>query len=96
MTELVVTDVRLTTCDPKSRRRGLLGYLTFMLNGALRFDGVALRRTAAGQLSLTFPARRDRQGNDHPYVRPVDQGVRSEIERQVFAILDPRPMRCSS
>jgi len=61
--------------------------LTFRLNQAIRIDGVALRRTTEGKLTLSFPARRDSAGQQHAYVRPLDNDVRRQIERQVLRAL---------
>ena len=66
---------------------GHLGYVSFLLAGRVRVDGVTLRRTADGRLTLTFPARRDRHGGEHPYVRPIDDATRVAIERAVFEAL---------
>ncbi len=84
---ITVSGVELTHSAPPDALKGLLGWLRFDVNGALRLDGVALRRTREGTIALTFPARRDRQGRDHPLVRPLDSEARAAIERQVLAAL---------
>jgi hypothetical protein len=81
-----ITAVRLTAASFEQSRTGLVGYLTFRY-GRLRVDSVVLRVAADGRPRLTFPARRDRDGREHPFVRPVDQEARQEIERAVFAAL---------
>jgi hypothetical protein len=65
----------------------LLGWVTFELDGTLRLDGIALRRTLAGDVRLSDPQRVDRQGREHPYIRPVDDAARREVERQVLQAL---------
>ena len=65
---------------------GLLGYVGLRL-GDLCLDGLTLRRTTYGELRLSYPARRDRSGRDHPLVRPVDDAARRVIEAQVFEAL---------
>ena len=83
-------DVRVTsfTSAPADEvRDGLLGWVGLLVNGRLQLDGVALRRTRAGRLRLSFPIRRDRAGREHPVVHPVHAAARSEIERAVFAAL---------
>ena len=62
-----------------------MGFLR--LDATLRLDGLALRRTADGRLSLSFPARRDTAGKQHPYLRPVDDAARRDIEHQIFTAL---------
>jgi len=64
-------------------RAGLLGYLS-VFYGALILDGITLRRTAEGRLTLSFPARTDRSGNRHAYFRPVDDEARQQIERELL------------
>ena len=62
----------------------MIYYVSAVLNGALRLDGLALRRTAGGRLMVSFP----RRGNGRFAVFPIDQRSRREIERQVLAALD--------
>lgn len=87
MTDLHVTDVRLTPAGPRDRDTGLLGYIELVLNGTLALDGVTLRCTAAGRRYLSFPARTDRAGERHHYARPLGEGARLELERQVLEAL---------
>lgn len=82
-----IHDVAFTPVGPRDRARGLLGYVRCRLGG-LRLDGLALRRTADGRRTLTFPVRRDRSGREHAYFSPVDARARVWIEEQIFAALD--------
>lgn len=66
---------------------GLLGFVALELPSGLVLDGVALRRTSRGRLCLSFPERRDSRGRRHPYIRPVDDRARRELEAEVFAAL---------
>ena len=85
-----VADVRFTPAPQADVRRGLLGFVSFRI-GQLRIDGVTVRRTSDGRLALSFPAHRDRLGRDHAYIRPLEDAVRRQIERQVLsAIFIPR------
>ena len=86
-----VTDVRLTRASWPDQQRGLLGWVSLVLDDALALDGVALRRTRDGRRTLSFPARRDREGRQHPYVRPLSTEARSAIERQVLDALGLGP-----
>lgn len=76
----VRTWVRGTADD---ERTGLLGYLS-VFYGDVVLDGITLRRTANGRFALSFPQRRDNQGRAHPYIRPVDDDARREIEAQIL------------
>ncbi len=87
MSALQVTDVYLTPARPRERDTGLLGYIEFVPNGTVALEGVTLRRTAAGRRYLCYPARTDRAGGRHPYVRPLGERVRRDLECQVLRAL---------
>lgn len=67
-------------------RKGLLGYLAVEY-GDLVLDGITLRRTAQGRITLSFPARTDSSGRRHAYVRPVDDQARQTIENAILPLL---------
>ncbi len=81
-----IDDVRFASASPEDQRSGLVGFLSFRL-GPLRIDGVALRKTSAGRTTLSFPARTDRAGERHHFLRPIDNEARREIEGQVLTAL---------
>ncbi len=62
---------------------GLLGYLS-VTYGDLVLDGIVLRRTSEGRFALSFPARTDRAGKRHSYIRPVDDAARQAVERELL------------
>ncbi len=78
-----------TAGTDEDRRTGLLGFVALQL-GPLAFDGVTVRKTAAGRLTLSFPSRTDRAGRRHPFIRPLDDDARREIETDVFWQLGER------
>ncbi len=84
---LLVSGEIFTAAPPQLRKTGLLGWVTFVIGHALQFDGVAVRRTRNGRLTLSFPVRHDSTGRQHSIVRPTDAAARREIESQVFAAL---------
>lgn len=84
---LRVSQVRFSPSTSVDREAGMLGWLSLVLNDAIKFDGISLRRTRDGRLTLSYPVRRDRLGNEHSIVMPLDDEVRVEIERQVFLAL---------
>jgi DNA-binding cell septation regulator SpoVG len=84
---IVITDVQFTPTSAYHRHSGLLGFLRCVVNGALAIDGITLRRTYVGDLILSFPERRSKEGKKHPIVYPRSQDARDEIERQVMAEL---------
>ncbi len=67
-------------------RTGLLGYLS-VTYGDLILDGIVLRRTADSRFALSFPARTDRSGRRHSYIRPVDDEARRRIEAVILGEL---------
>ena len=73
----------------EDRRGGLLGYLALQF-GPLALDGVTVRKTAQGKLTLSFPSRTDRAGRRHPLIRPLDDQARLEIEAEVLWQLGER------
>ena len=68
-------------------RTGLLGWVSCVVNDTLILDGLTLRRTQAGKLTLSYPDRRDGSGRQHHYLRPVDDRARRDIESQILAKL---------
>lgn len=71
-------------------RTGLLGYLS-VVYGDLILDGIVLRRTADSRFALSFPARTDKSGRRHSYIRPASDDVRQEIERELLWQLGELP-----
>ena len=79
-------DIRLRTWVRGSDddiRSGLLGYVS-VYYGDLILDGITVRRTAEGRMTLSFPQRRDGRGRSHPLFRPIDDGARLRIEKAIF------------
>lgn len=71
-------------------RSGLLGYISVEY-GTLILDGICLRRSAAGRFILSFPARTDRAGRRHSYIRPADDAARKAIEHEILVQLGQHP-----
>ncbi len=86
--KLLVTGTKFTAASERDELTGLLGFVSVVVNGAIRLDGITVRRTLDGRLTLSFPSRRGRDGERHAYIRPVDDAVRMAIERQVLAAID--------
>ena len=89
MRDPLVTDITMVPAPPSDRRRGLLAFLSFTV-GKLRLDGVAVRRTRSGEIVLSFPKRRDRNGLERSLVRPTDAEARRRITFEVLKALDLR------
>lgn len=87
MTHPLVTDVRITAAVRQDQGKGLMAFVSATIAGVLVIDGLTVRRTMGGQFRLSFPARRDRQGLEHPYYRPLDREAGRAIEEAVLAAL---------
>lgn len=90
MHDIELDRVVLTPTPAAARLAGHLGYVAFRINRRVQIDGVTLRRTADGEYTLSFPARKDGAGRVHYLVNPVDAETRDTIERQVFEALGLR------
>ena len=86
MTNIKVTNVRFILAPPQYAAKGLIGWATAEINRAIAIV-TGVRRTRDGRLTLSFPARTDREGRQYDQAWPVDQHSRTSIERQVFAAL---------
>jgi hypothetical protein len=73
--------------SPEHAERGLLGWVSFDLNDALRIEGVAVRRKLEGGYTLSFPARREIRRRKSFYVRPLDEHTRLQLEQQILSAL---------
>ena len=86
-------DVRVRSwvrASDEDQRSGLLGYLS-VTYGDLVLDSIVLRRTADGRYALSFPARTDRSGKRHSYIRPADDQARQAIEAELLWQLGEMP-----
>lgn len=86
-TQVKISNVSLKAATEKDCNSGLLGWISCVLDDTVKIDGITLRRTLDNRIVLSFPERRDAAGQNHPYVRPLGDGARRHIERQVFAAL---------
>ncbi len=82
-----VSEVRFTPSTRRDRDSGLLGFVSCVLNDAIKLDGITLRRTRDGKLTLSYPSRRDRRDVEHFIIAPLGDAVRLAVERQVFEAL---------
>ena len=82
--KIVITDVRFVAAEERDVERGLIGFVSAKLNHSLQIDGLALRRTRDGRLTISFPARRDTAGRQHHFLRPLNDQIRREIEEQIL------------
>ncbi len=84
---LEFTEIQFTLAPEREFERGLLGWVSCIVNGTLRLDGITVRRTLRGRLTLSFPAKPGLTGAQFFYVRPLDDQARREVERQILAAI---------
>jgi hypothetical protein len=87
---MIVSATRYTPASDQMARTGMLGWVSFLLDGQVRISGVGVRRTRSGRLALSFPCRDDGAGLRWTYVAPIDDRTRIELERQVLEQLGER------
>jgi DNA-binding cell septation regulator SpoVG len=87
MSPFRITGIRFRPASGIDERGGLLGWSSFLLNDAVLLNSVAVRRTRAGDYTLAFPTRRDRQGIEHPIAAPISHDAHRAIEALVLADL---------
>jgi DNA-binding cell septation regulator SpoVG len=90
--DILISDVRFTAAPETLRGTGLRGWASCRLNDLLNLQGLAIRRTRNGDITISFPRRKDEYGTEHQYFEPVNASVRLEIERQVLEAIDLRSM----
>ena len=88
MGSFVVTEARLTRAPAIDQAQGLIGYLKVVLSGGLALDGLTLRRTRDGRLTVSFPSRRDAAGRERFFIRPITNQAQLDVEAQILVLLD--------
>jgi len=78
-------DLSVVDAAPAEQERGLLAYVALTLPGDLRLDGLTLRRTTDGRLTVSIPDRRTPSGERRPILRPLTPAARAEFEAAVIA-----------
>ena len=79
-----VSEVRFAPAPEHLRPTGVVGWSSFTLDGCLRLEGVAVRRSTQGRTYLSYPMRDDGWGKRWQYMRPLDGETGRDIERQVL------------
>jgi hypothetical protein len=81
---ILVSGVSFIASSSDEQQSGLLGWISATLNGKLRVDSIALRRTLDGRLAFSWPHRRDGSGRRHAILRPLNRSAQVEVERQLL------------
>ncbi len=85
--QVKITEVHFVNASNADVERGLLGWTSCVINDALRIDGITVRRTLSGDITVSFPARTDGWGQKHSILRPLNDRVRRELEHQILRAL---------
>ena len=81
---MTISGVHYTPAPDHLVATGLLGWASFLIDGQLRINGVTVRATRGGRLTLSYPVKDDGYGRRWPYVQPIDDAARVALERQVI------------
>jgi DNA-binding cell septation regulator SpoVG len=84
-----IGSVRFQRASHSQRRRGLEGWVSFILDDHLVVDGLALRLSPTNRYSFSWPARKDTDGRLHHHIRPLNEQSRDAIEGELLAQLFP-------
>ena len=81
---LEVRDVGIVLAPPSQESEGLMAWARIRL-GPLIVSGLAVRRTGAGAITVTYPARKDQRGTLHREVTVADPDLDRLIRVAVIA-----------
>jgi DNA-binding cell septation regulator SpoVG len=79
-----ISNIRFTPAQARDVASGLLGFVSCIIDDRLYLDGITVRRTADGRVALSFPERRTSSGGAYPYMRPIDEAARNDIENAIL------------
>ncbi len=88
MNALYVTHAEVSPAELRDRERGLLGYVQVIVNDMIVLDGLTLRKGVDGRRYLGDPSKGTRSGSRFPYIRPLSEEARQDVQRQVFTALE--------
>jgi DNA-binding cell septation regulator SpoVG len=73
--------------EPDDATTTFKGWVSAVFGDGLVVDGFGLHRSALGEYTITFPARRSPNGKLHNIVRTTSPWIRDEIERRLLEAL---------
>jgi hypothetical protein len=82
--EIEIGEVGIVLAPEHDERVGLLAWARLKV-GPFLLAGLSVRRNLAGDLTVTFPARKDRRGTLHREVTPLDPDLDRRIRAVVIA-----------
>lgn len=90
MSSLRLSDLRFIPAPSQWQDKGHLGWVSGVLDDRLGVGCIGLRRTRAGEYTLSFPCEKDKNGRVHHHFWPVDDQARRDLEAQVIGELRER------
>ncbi|MBU0755606.1 MAG: septation protein SpoVG family protein [Planctomycetes bacterium] len=85
--DIKISNIQFKPSGNKETESGICGWVSCTVDDRFHLDGIVVRRIRDGRMTLTFPASRDRYGNQHFIVRPLTNDIRRTIEQQIFQAL---------
>lgn len=82
---LHIGEIQIRWASTLERETGLIGFVGLTIEGRIRVDGLTIRRARSGGTYIAYPHRKDRLGRERPWMFPIDDEARVEIERAVAA-----------
>ena len=84
---LRISEIAFTHAPARLVRVGLLGWVRCLIANSVVLDGITVRRTCSGELTLSYPARDDGAGVRRCFIRPRDHAARVELEREILSAI---------
>ena len=81
-----VSGVIFNAATATDRATGLLGFVQCVVGGILVVDGISVRLTTDGRISLSFPKRR-KGDREYSIIRPLNAAARAHLEREILAAI---------
>ena len=82
-----ITDVDFKAAPSEITEKGLVGWISCTVDETFRLSGITLRTTEDEKLTLSYPARKTKDGGQHFFFRPVDDRARRAIEHQILGAM---------
>ena len=84
---LKVTNVQFVAASSRDAECDIVGWVSCTLNGAVRVDGITVRRMLSGDITVSYPTRKDGWGQKHAILKPLNDQVRRELQCQILAAI---------
>jgi hypothetical protein len=81
-----ISSLRFKRAGAAQRKRGVLGWLSFVMTGVL-IDSVSLRRSLKAELVFSRPTKTNGHGGRRHVLRPVDDKARQAIKDELLSHL---------